>query len=114
MIEIFAEYGTIGVVVILFSYMVMNIIKSLKVQNDDIDELRQSIHKMEATIDNMQGILVKLIDRTNAKEKAEAIRNDRTNESRSKSLERFGTRLERLERTTLRMEGRILNGYKGD
>ena len=114
MIEIFAEYGTIGVVVILFSYMVMNIIKSLKVQNDDIDELRQSIHKMEATIDNMQGILVKLIDRTNAKEKAEAIRNDRTNEARSKSLERFGTRLERLERTTLRMEGRILNGYKGD
>ena len=114
MIEIFAEYGTIGVVVILFSYMVMNIIKSLKVQNDDIDELRQSIHKMEATIDNMQGIIIKLITRTNDKDKAEAIRNDRTNEARSKSLERFGTRLERLERTTLRMEGRILNGYKGD
>ena len=114
MIEIFAEYGTIGVVVILFSYMVMNIIKSLKVQNEDIDELRQSIHKMEATIDNMQGILVKLIDRTNAKEKSESIRSDRTNEARSKSLERFGTRLERLERTTLRLEGRILNGYKGD
>ena len=114
MIEIFAEYGTIGVVVILFSYMVMNIIKSLKVQNDDIDELRQSIHKMEATIDNMQGIIIKLITRTNDKDKAEAIRSDRTNEARSKSLERFGTRLERLERTTLRMEGRILNGYKGD
>ena len=114
MIEIFAEYGTIGVVVILFSYMVMNIIKSLKVQNDDIDELRQSIHKMEATIDNMQGIIIKLITRTNDKDKAEAIRSDRTNEARSKSLERFGTRLERLERTTLRLEGRILNGYKGD
>ena len=113
MIEIFAEYGTIGVVVILFSYMVMNIIKSLKVQNDDIDELRQSIHKMEATIDNMQGIIIKLITRTNEKDKAEAIRSERTNESRSKSLGRFGDRVERLERIIIRMEGRILNGYKG-
>ena len=34
MIEVFAEYGTIGVVVILFSYMVMNIIKSLKSQDE--------------------------------------------------------------------------------
>ena len=114
MTEFYLEAGMIGIVGVLFSYMIMNIIKSLKVQNEDIDELRQSIHKMEATIDNMQGIIIKLITRTNDKDKAEAIRSDRTNEARSKSLERFGTRLERLERTTLRLEGRILNGYKGD
>jgi len=29
-------------------------------------------------------------------------------------MERFGTRVEQLERTVLRLEGRILNGYKGD
>ena len=65
MIEIFAEYGTIGVVVILFSYMVMNIIKSLKSQDDDLDSLRQSMAQMASEISNVQGISIKLIDRWN-------------------------------------------------
>ena len=59
------EAGVVGVVVVLFSYMVMTIIKSLKVQNEDIDELRQAIHKMEAVIDNSQSIVIKLITRIN-------------------------------------------------
>jgi len=45
MIEIFAEYGTIGVVVMLFSYVVMNIIKSLKSQDEDLDVIRQELSK---------------------------------------------------------------------
>ena len=114
MIEVFAEYGTIGVVVILFSYMVMNIIKSLKSQDEDLDGLRQSMAQMATELSNVQSIILKLLDRINAKDKSEAARNERTNEMRSKSLERFGNRIERLERTTLRLEGRILNGYKGD
>ena len=114
MIEIFAEYGTIGVVVILFSYMVMNIIKSLKSQDEDLDGLRQSMAQMATELSNVQSIILKLLDRINAKDKSEAARSERTNEMRSKSLERFGNRIERLERTTLRLEGRILNGYKGD
>ena len=32
MIELYAEYGIIGVVVILFSYMIMNLMKSQKEQ----------------------------------------------------------------------------------
>lgn len=113
-IDVFAEYGTIGVVVVLFSYMIMTTIKSLKAQNEDIDELRQAISKMEAVIDNSQGIILKLVDRMNAKDKGEVVRNEKLIETRSHTMERFGRRIERLERTTIRLEGRILNGYKGN
>ena len=106
-IAIFSEYGMVGVVAILFSYMVMSIIKSLKVQNEDIDELRQAIHKMEAVIDNSQSILLKLIDRINAKDKAEAVRNDSTSSTRAKSLERFGNRLEYLEKVLVKLAGKL-------
>ena len=113
-IDVFAEYGTIGVVVLLFSYMIMSIIKSLKVQNEDIDELRQAIHKMESVQDNTQSIVLKLVDRINVADANAAVRNEKTTDARSKTMERFGSRIERLERTTIRLEGRVLNGYKGD
>jgi len=114
MIEVFAEYGTIGVVVILFSYMVMNIIKSLKSQDEDLDDLRQSMARMATEISNVESIVIKLIDRFNVHDNANQKRHEGTNASRSKTMERFGTRIELLERTVLRLEGRILNGYKGD
>ena len=110
--KFYMEAGVIGVVVVLFSYMVMTIIKSLKVQNEDIDELRQAIHKMEAVIDNSQSIVIKLIERINAKDKSDEIRSDKEESSKGKALGRFGERIERLERIMIRMEGRILNGYK--
>ena len=112
MTDFYLEAGVVGVVVVLFSYMVMNIIKSLKVQNEDIDELRQAIHKMEAVIDNSQSIVLKLVDRINAKDKSDEIRSEKEEASKGKALGRFGERIERLERIIIRMEGRILNGYK--
>jgi hypothetical protein len=64
-IDVFAEYGAIGVVVVLFSYMIMNLIKSQKLQTDDLEEIKQSMHKMEAVQDNSQSVVIKLIDRFN-------------------------------------------------
>ena len=106
-IAIFSEYGMVGVVAILFSYMVMSIIKSLKVQNEDIDELRQAIHKMESVIDNSQSIILKLLDRINAKEKAEAVRGEGANIARSKTMERFGNRMEYLEKVLIKLAGKL-------
>ena len=66
MIELYAEAGIIGVVTILFSYMIMNLIKSQKAQTEDLEEIKQSIRKMEAVTDNSSGIIIKLIDRWNS------------------------------------------------
>jgi len=45
--------------------MIMNLIKSQKVQNEDLDQIRQNIAKMEETIENVEGITIKLIERWN-------------------------------------------------
>ena len=63
--EVYAEYGAIGVIVSLFIMMIMNLIKSQKLQNDDLDDIRVHISKMEGKLDNVEGITIKLIERWN-------------------------------------------------
>ena len=43
----------------------------------------------------------------NAKDKAEALRNDSTSSTRAKSLERFGNRLEYLEKVLVKLAGKL-------
>ena len=43
MIETYAEYGAIGVIVSLFVMLIMNLIRSQKEQSKDLDDIRKSI-----------------------------------------------------------------------
>ena len=45
MIETYAEYGAIGVIVSLFVLLIMNLIRSQKSQTEDLDQIRQAIAK---------------------------------------------------------------------
>tara|TARA_B100001123_G_C15322272_1_gene1028356 strand:+ start:3013 stop:3309 length:297 start_codon:yes stop_codon:yes gene_type:complete len=63
--EVYAEYGAIGVIVSLFIMMIMNLMKSQRVQNEDLDDIRQHIAKIETTVENVEGITIKLIERWN-------------------------------------------------
>ncbi len=63
--ETYAEYGAIGVIVSLFVMMIMNLIKSQKTQNEDLDNIRVHIGRMESTIENVEGIVLKMLDRWN-------------------------------------------------
>ena len=63
--EVYAEYGAIGVIVSLFVMMIMNLIKSQRLQNEDLDDIRVHISKMESKIENVEGIVIKLIERWN-------------------------------------------------
>ena len=63
MIEAYAEYGAVGVIVILFVMMITNLIKSQKAQNEDLDQIRQAIAKSETKMGNVEGIVLKLVDR---------------------------------------------------
>jgi len=65
MIETYAEYGAVGVIVSLFVMMIVNLMKSQRAQNEDLDGIRQAIAKMESTIKNVEGITIKLIERWN-------------------------------------------------
>ena len=61
----YAEYGAIGVIVSLFVLMITNLIKSQKAQNEDLDDIRVHITKIEGNVDNVEGIVLKMLDRWN-------------------------------------------------
>ena len=63
--NVFAEYGAIGIIVFLFVMMIMNLIKSQKAQNADLDDIRVHITKIEGNVDNVEGIVLKMLDRWN-------------------------------------------------
>ena len=63
--ELYAEYGAIGVIVSLFIMMIVNLMRSQKAQNEDLDDIRVHIGKMETVVYNVEGIVIKLIERWN-------------------------------------------------
>ena len=65
MIGLYAEYGAVGIIVVLFAMMIINLIKSQKIQNEDLDGIRQSIAKGETKMANVEGIVLKMLDRWN-------------------------------------------------
>ena len=65
MMETYAEYGAVGVIVSLFILMIINLMKSQKAQNEDLDEIRQAIAKSETKMCNLESIVLKLVDRWN-------------------------------------------------
>ncbi len=62
---LYAEYGAVGIIVILFAMMIINLIKSQKLQNEDLDKIRQAIAKVETKMSNIEGIILKMLDRWN-------------------------------------------------
>ena len=65
MVETYAEYGAIGVIVSLFVMLIMNQIRSQKEQSKDLDDIRKSIAKSETKMGNVEGIVLKMLDRWN-------------------------------------------------
>ena len=61
--NLYAEYGAIGIIVVLFAMMIINLIKSQKMQNEDLDKIRQSIAKAETKMANVEGVVLKMLDR---------------------------------------------------
>jgi uncharacterized protein Yka (UPF0111/DUF47 family) len=63
--DLYLQLGSAGFIAILFGFMIYNLIQSQKEQSEDLEEIKQSIHKMESVIDQLMGVSVKLIDRHN-------------------------------------------------
>ena len=63
--EVYAEYLALGVIVFLFIMMIVNLMKSQKMQNEDLDDIRVHISKIETVVYNVEGIVIKLIERWN-------------------------------------------------
>ena len=112
MAEVFAEYGTIGVVVVLFSYMIINQIKNSKEMSEDMETIKQSIRKMEAVVDNSQTVIIKVVDRFNTSDSAIIGKLDSIQESSDRRHERLVGEIDGLSNDVNFLKGRI-NGSGG-
>ena len=65
-IEAYGELGVIGVCMLLFGFMITNLIRENKSQTTHIDEIQQDLSSMKSELSNTMNICVKLIDSVNA------------------------------------------------
>tara|TARA_Y100001937_G_scaffold124084_1_gene188152 strand:- start:83 stop:382 length:300 start_codon:yes stop_codon:yes gene_type:complete len=63
--DIYIQLGAAGFCFMLLAFTIVNLININKAQSEDLEEIKQSIHKMESVLDSSMGINVKLIDRLN-------------------------------------------------
>ena len=64
-IEAYGELGVIGVCMLLFGFMITNLIRENKSQTTHIDEIQQDLSSMKSELSNTMNICVKLIDSVN-------------------------------------------------
>ena len=81
-IALYAEAGMIGVVGAMFVYMVYQNARRSDKQAESIEELRVINKGQEETLENMEGMIIKLIDRWN---KSDEVR-DRRHEDTIKEI----------------------------
>ena len=75
-IALYAEAGMIGVVGAMFVYMVYQNARRSDKQAESIEELQVINKGQEETLENMEGMIIKLIDRWNKSDETRARRHE--------------------------------------
>jgi|TARA_R100000750_G_scaffold611_2_gene841 uncharacterized protein YoxC len=101
-VKVYAEYGALGVIVILFVYMIMNLIKSQKVQSYDLDNIRRDIARSEKDIKNIETIVIKFLDRWNRSDETR----DRRHEDMVKELNDLSDVMMEVKGSVSRINGK--------
>ena len=73
---VYGEAGMIGVVGIMFVYLVINMSKKSTANQESLESLKIENKGQSETLENMGGILIKLIDRWNKSDETRDRRNE--------------------------------------
>jgi hypothetical protein len=73
---VYGEAGMIGVVGIMFVYLVINMSKKSTANQASLESLKIENKGQSETLENMEGILIKLIDRWNKSDETRDRRNE--------------------------------------
>jgi|TARA_R100000750_G_C2284702_1_gene72572 hypothetical protein len=101
-LALYAEYGMIGVVGAMFVFMVYQNAKRSDSQAKSISELQVINKGQEETLENMEGMIIKLIDRWN---KSDDIR-DRRHEDMVKEVNDLSDVMMEVKGSVSRINGR--------
>ena len=105
MLEAYGTLGETGVISLLFGFMITNLIKSQSAQNESLDKISVDIAKAEGTTNNVEGILLKLLDRIQRESEQQNDERNRRHESMMKELDDLSDKISYLS-------GRINGGGK--
>jgi len=100
-IELYLEAGMIGIVAIMFVYMIISMTKRLTAQQEDLENIKVENKGQSETLENMEGMIIKLIDRWN---KSDDIR-DRRHEDLTKEINDMDNQLSEIKGSISRING---------
>ena len=96
MLEAYGELGVIGICMILFGFMITNLIKENKSQTTHIDEIQQDLSSMKSELNNTMNICVKLIDAVNVFKSSVNDKLDRRHEALMKEVDDLSDKISYL------------------
>ena len=100
-IELYLEAGMIGIVGIMFVYMIISMTKRLTAQQENLESIKVENKGQSETLENMEGMIIKLIDRWN---KSDEIR-DRRHEDLTKEINDMDNQLSEIKGSISRING---------
>ena len=102
-LEIYSQTGMVGIVGAMCVYMVYNNIKTSHKQADDIADLMIENKGQSETMENMEGMIIKLIERWN-----------RSDETRDRRHENMLKEMNDISDVLMEVKGSVsrINGYK--
>ena len=105
LMESWGTLGATGVISLLFGFMITNLIKSQNAQSESLDKIQVDIAKSESTSDNVQGILLKLLDRIQRESEQQNDERNRRHESMIEALGDVEKQLSRMDGIMSRING---------
>jgi len=101
-LQIYSEAGMIGVVGALFVFMIYNNVKDRRIQGQALEDLKIENKGQSETLENMEGMIIKLIERWNRSDETR----DRRHENLVKEIDDMSDILNRMDGALSRMNGR--------
>ena len=101
-LAVYSEAGMIGVVGAMFVYLVISLSQKSAKQQESLEDLRIENKGQSETLENMEGMIIKLIDRWN---KSDEIR-DRRHEDMVKEINDMSDVLMEIKGNVSRINGR--------
>ena len=98
---IYGEAGMIGVVGVMFVYLVISMSKKSEAQQESLRNLEVENRGQSETIENMEGMIIKLIARWN---ESDSVR-DRSYEAQIEAMSDLEKQLSRMDGIMSRMNG---------
>ncbi len=99
---IYGEAGMIGVVGVMFVYLVMSLSKKSEAQQQALEQLKVENRGQSETLENMEGMIIKLIGRWNQSDD----KLDRKFDAMTKSINDLDNQVSRIDGSLSRINGK--------